>query len=408
MAKIARFDGNVLAFAVNRALSEKYVFGSSTTDSDVLTDQLTTEYLRGWGVVGASDFPPLEWFNAAMFTATQFIAYLHQMGVAEWNASQEYHTGSMVVYSGSIYKSTSDDNIGNQPDVSDWDSLLSSSELDSYIDTNVIKTREVTPLNNDWNGYLDPEHQSSFPSPNGYPGASGGGEVSYLEGDVISGKILAGTGGATVSSDSDGWIFTGAIRKEYTFTSAQLADIDVTNVPVFLKDQDGTPYYVKHNGTTINVTKPNATTLRVEIADGIFAGLGITKLWRWFNTEKVGYVVELSVVALHKILNKPITLASGSFSPGAIPFLDVSPYREIKVYIKYLVGPSNQSGVTSSSFSVDEFIGGEDLNTHAATTAGAGTETSRGMLSSITATSATWGVTETGWNTRLVKIEGHY
>lgn len=153
--------------------------------------------------------------------------------------------------------------------------------------------REVSPRNNDWNGYLDPEHQSSLPAPNGYPGASGGGEVSYTEGDVISDKILAGTGGATVSSDSDGWIFTGSIYKLFDYTTEQLDDIVVTEVPVYLKNQVGAESFLKHNGTSVIVTKVGSQ-LKVEITDAIFAGSFI-KLWRFFVTERVGRVVELSV-----------------------------------------------------------------------------------------------------------------
>lgn len=152
--------------------------------------------------------------------------------------------------------------------------------------------REVSPRNNDWNGYLDPEHQSSLPAPNGYPGASGGGEVVYAADEEISFGIFAGSGGATVSSDSDGWIFTGSIYKLYDYTTEQLADIDVTKVPVYLKNQVGAESFIKHNGTSVIVTKVGSQ-LKVEIAAAIFAG-SFTKLWRFFVTERVGRVVELS------------------------------------------------------------------------------------------------------------------
>lgn len=206
-------------------------------------------------------------------------------------SSVDYPVGSITVYSGLPYvKFQNIDGATDDPSASnDWKVFDGLSES--------------LPLNNDWNGYLDPEHQSSLPSAGGYPGNSGGGEVVYPADTEISHGIFSGSGGATVSSDADGWIISaGSIYKLNTFTDAQLADIDVTTVPVFLKNQDGTPYFVKHNGSTINVTKPSATMLKVEITSGIFAGLSITKLWRFFVTEKVGYVVELSPDTIERLL----------------------------------------------------------------------------------------------------------
>lgn len=120
MAKIDRYDGNVQSFAVNNLSGEKYLFGSSTTDSDNLTAQLTSEYLRGWATVGASEFPPLEWFNAAMFTSTQFNSYLHQMGIAEWNSQQEYPTeGASCVHNGEVWFRGATWILGDEPGASD-------------------------------------------------------------------------------------------------------------------------------------------------------------------------------------------------------------------------------------------------------------------------------------------------
>lgn len=153
--------------------------------------------------------------------------------------------------------------------------------------------REVSPRNNDWNGYLDREHQLQLPAPNGYPGNTGGGAVSYANDDEISSGIFAGIAGATVGADSDGWIFTGSIYKEYDYTAAQLALIDVNKVPVYLKGQDGSEYFADNATTGVTVEKIGGK-LRVTISDAIFASLGITKLWRFFVTEKVGRVVEKS------------------------------------------------------------------------------------------------------------------
>ena len=102
MAKITRFNGNLEAFAKDAQGQERTVF-NNTTQSDDLTTNLTNDFIRGWGVLPEDDKPPKQWFNGAMFTATQLLAYLHQMGVAEWNAAQEYQIGSAAIHNGSIY-----------------------------------------------------------------------------------------------------------------------------------------------------------------------------------------------------------------------------------------------------------------------------------------------------------------
>lgn len=229
-----------------------------------------TRYPGRWGAVSA-DYPMGVPKNRTSDTAKDG-SYFEK----DWIADYEAFFGSLLDEAGETVNGTTD------------------TAQNSQLHKAMQKAREVSPLNNDWNGYLDPDHQSSLPAPNGYPGNSGGGEVAYTADEEISYGIYAGASGATVSSDDNGWVFTGSIYKLFTLTAEQLALIDVTTVPIFLKDQAGAAYFVNHNGTTVNVTKPSSTTLKVEITSGIFAELSITKLWRLFVTEKVGYVGELS------------------------------------------------------------------------------------------------------------------
>lgn len=230
-----------------------------------------TRYPGRWGAVSA-DYPMGVPKNRTSDTAKDG-SYFEK----DWIADYEAYFGAVLDEAGETVDGTTD------------------TAQNSQLHKAMQKAREVSPLNNDWNGYLDPDHQSSLPSGAGYPGNSGGGEVAYAADEEISYGIYAGASGATVSSDDDGWIVSaGSIYKLFTLTAEQLALIDVTTVPIFLKDQAGAAYFVNHNGTTINVTKPSSTTLKVEITSGIFAGLSITKLWRFFVTEKAGYVGELS------------------------------------------------------------------------------------------------------------------
>lgn len=105
MSKVTRFNGNLAAFASQAQGLERTIFGQET-QSNELTPQQTAEFLRGWGLVGAADRPSIQDFNAAFYTLSQLLVYLHQMGVAEWNAQQEYFDGSYATDNGDLYRST--------------------------------------------------------------------------------------------------------------------------------------------------------------------------------------------------------------------------------------------------------------------------------------------------------------
>lgn len=114
MAKIVRFNGNLVPFASSSLGTERTIFGQVTQANDI-TSQFTPQFLRGWGIVGPSDQPTLQDFNAVSYTHGQILAYLHQMGIAEYNAAQEYHIGSLCNVGGIIYSSRVDSNVGNAP-----------------------------------------------------------------------------------------------------------------------------------------------------------------------------------------------------------------------------------------------------------------------------------------------------
>lgn len=123
MSKIARYAGNLLAFGSNAQGLERTVFGG-TAQADDLTSQVTNAFLRGWGIVGPSENPSLEDFNAAFYTLSQLISYQHQMGVPEWDAKQEYYLGSCCCYGGELYLSLTDNNTGNKPPSDKWNTVL--------------------------------------------------------------------------------------------------------------------------------------------------------------------------------------------------------------------------------------------------------------------------------------------
>lgn len=150
MAKIVRYDGNLKAFASEQQTNERTLFGQVAIAND-LTSQITAQFLRGWGIVGPSDQPSLQDFNAAMYTHGQLLAYLHQMGVAEYNAAQEYFVGSLAQTGGVLYMSLSNANIGNTPSSSpaNWKAYTADQATEVALGLVKIATQALTNAGSD-------------------------------------------------------------------------------------------------------------------------------------------------------------------------------------------------------------------------------------------------------------------
>ena len=123
---LARFNGNVVPFANDATSTNRTVFGG-TAQSDALDDNLNADFKKGWEIVGLNDNPTREDFNAMGYTLGALTSYLYEMGISEWNASQNYRIGSRVVGSdGKIYKALTgtilSPNIGHNPttDTVNW------------------------------------------------------------------------------------------------------------------------------------------------------------------------------------------------------------------------------------------------------------------------------------------------
>lgn len=183
MSKIARYQGNVRAFASNAQGMERTVFGG-TNQADDLTSQITASFLRGWGIVGASEHPSLEDFNAAMYAMSQFIAYQHQMGVPEWHAEQEYHIGSICTHNGESYQSLQNANIGSQPPSAKWTPVLTSKNGLANLGLGTAAKRNVDA--GLINGIPDMSSFRANAASNGYLqipiiGAGGGGQTLIVQ-----------------------------------------------------------------------------------------------------------------------------------------------------------------------------------------------------------------------------------
>lgn len=118
MAKIIRYPGNLVAFASSAIGAERTVFGDTAQDN-TLAANINEDWARGWGIVGVNDHPTKQDFNGATYAASQLTAYLHQVGVPEWDSLQEYHIGSFTNRSSILYVSKINDNIGTDPATDD-------------------------------------------------------------------------------------------------------------------------------------------------------------------------------------------------------------------------------------------------------------------------------------------------
>jgi len=63
MSLITRFNGAFKAFASEATGTFRTVFGGTTQSND-LTDNLTSNFKKGWEIVGTNDEPTIEDFNA--------------------------------------------------------------------------------------------------------------------------------------------------------------------------------------------------------------------------------------------------------------------------------------------------------------------------------------------------------
>ncbi|MGX4745121.1 phage tail protein [Providencia rettgeri] len=95
---------------------------------DAKTGEVETfpDILRGWGVTldRTAGKPPLEWFNAIGKRVDEWLMYLTQRGVAEWDTTLSYPKTAIVQFNSVVYVSIKETK-GEQPDKSQasWSTL---------------------------------------------------------------------------------------------------------------------------------------------------------------------------------------------------------------------------------------------------------------------------------------------
>jgi len=142
MTKITRYTGDLEAFASNPTGTERTIFGSVAASDELTANIDTADFKRGWGIVSASTPPSKQDFNALGYSTTFLHAYLHQMGIAEWDSLQQYFVGSATIATGNLYiaktGTTGSPSIGNNPvtDSASWKLMAAMEDLEDAININ--------------------------------------------------------------------------------------------------------------------------------------------------------------------------------------------------------------------------------------------------------------------------------
>ena len=117
------------------------VFASDAKANEI---ELFPDILRGWGITieRTGEVPPMEWFNALGKRVDEWLLYLTQRGVPEWDSSLDYPVGAMVFTDGKFYVSLKE-NKAKKPTLSsaDWKDFTKFFGIDKKLDkSDVVQT----------------------------------------------------------------------------------------------------------------------------------------------------------------------------------------------------------------------------------------------------------------------------
>ncbi|HCT5879193.1 TPA: hypothetical protein OT180_002217 [Morganella morganii] len=111
------------------------------------------DILRGWGITleQYGGFPPMELFNSAAKRIDEWLMYLTQRGLPEWDAAVDYPKDAMIQHAGIYYVSLKATK-GEQPNNSQasWKKLTETLGIDDKLDkskvtNSLINSRELVP-----------------------------------------------------------------------------------------------------------------------------------------------------------------------------------------------------------------------------------------------------------------------
>ncbi|WP_038951961.1 phage tail protein, partial [Yersinia pestis] len=107
------------------------------------------DLLRGWGVTidQTAGKPPMEWFNTLQKRTDEWLTYLSQRGISEWDNTLDYPKNAVVQSGGNFYVSITE-NKSKSPDKSqsDWKSMADA--LNIKIQDATLTSKGIVQLSN--------------------------------------------------------------------------------------------------------------------------------------------------------------------------------------------------------------------------------------------------------------------
>lgn len=131
MTKLQRVTGKLFGETASAIGDETYgpyigQFGSAKVGTyngtaDVATIQSLPAWSNGFidAVTPSNQYPPLPEVTGALKVLSHQENYILQQGIPEWDENTDYYINSFCSYSGLIYQSVQDNNIGNNPTTSE-------------------------------------------------------------------------------------------------------------------------------------------------------------------------------------------------------------------------------------------------------------------------------------------------
>lgn len=247
MPKLPRILAKI--FASNAAEDDIGQFGSALTGSKVLTSdiaqiQALPAYEEGWrgAVISNRNYPTLQETNGVLKNISQQLAYLFQQGLPEWDSETTYYTNSFCQVDGVIYKSLTDENVGNKPteDTTNWEVWSaggSGSGLPiGFIGQSIVPVDETKGLERNLNGsklsinantkgILNKLKQAALL----YPSLAAPSQEAW---DAISARSIEGQCGKIFINEDEGYIQLPRVTKvQGCLTLANIGDIVDAGIP---------------------------------------------------------------------------------------------------------------------------------------------------------------------------------
>lgn len=246
MPKIARTNQPVFG---NKGNNDEFaVFGSMKSGTPVYSKTVPTlfqspAFLQGWqDAVAADKAPFLEEMNGLFYALSSQLAYLFQQGLPEWDSETTYYTNSFCQVDGAIYKSLTDENVGNKPteDTTNWEVWSaggSGSGLPiGFIGQSIVPVDETKglernlngsklPINANTKGILNKLKQAALL----YPSLAAPSQEAW---DAISARSIEGQCGKFFINEDEGYIQLPRVTKvQGCLTLANIGDIVDAGIP---------------------------------------------------------------------------------------------------------------------------------------------------------------------------------